>query len=143
VGVDIVRPAELPLHCEFIHTNVLNLGCENRHWFSTVDDCGLVDFNRGFDFIVASSPLRRVLRPRDEAFPTLTRSIPRWASSCSTTRARSARASGVPYVMENVRAAQRFVGNAVHHCGPYFSLGQRHPFNSPARNQEVFLLNIA
>lgn len=31
--------------------------------------------------------------------------------------------SGVPYVMENVRAAQKFVGNAVHHCGPFYLWG--------------------
>lgn len=31
--------------------------------------------------------------------------------------------SGVPYCMENVRAAQQFVGNAVHHCGPFYLWG--------------------
>jgi hypothetical protein len=32
-------------------------------------------------------------------------------------------ASGVPWVMENVRAAQQFVGKAVHHCGPFYLWG--------------------
>jgi hypothetical protein len=36
-------------------------------------------------------------------------------------------ASGVPYVMENVRAAQQFVGNAVHHCGPFYVWGSGVP----------------
>lgn len=36
-------------------------------------------------------------------------------------------ASGVPYVMENVRAAQQFVGNAVHHCGPFYLWGNAVP----------------
>jgi hypothetical protein len=33
-------------------------------------------------------------------------------------------ASGVPYIMENVRAAQQFVGNAVNHCGPFYLWGR-------------------
>lgn len=32
-------------------------------------------------------------------------------------------ASGVPYIMENVRPAQRFVGKATHHCGPFYLWG--------------------
>ena len=36
-------------------------------------------------------------------------------------------ASGVPYVMENVRAAQQFVGNAVHHCGSFYLWGNAVP----------------
>jgi hypothetical protein len=36
-------------------------------------------------------------------------------------------ASGVPYVMENVRAAQKFVGKAVHHCGPFYLWGSGVP----------------
>ena len=35
--------------------------------------------------------------------------------------------SGLPYVMENVRAAQQFVGNAVHHCGPFYLWGNAVP----------------
>ena len=30
---------------------------------------------------------------------------------------------GVPYVMENVRPAQKFVGKAVNHCGPFYLWG--------------------
>jgi hypothetical protein len=36
-------------------------------------------------------------------------------------------ASGVPYVMENVRAAQKFVGHAVHHCGSFYLWGNAVP----------------
>lgn len=35
--------------------------------------------------------------------------------------------SGVPYVIENVRAAQQFVGQAVHHCGPFYLWGNGVP----------------
>jgi hypothetical protein len=43
-------------------------------------------------------------------------------------------ASGLPYVMENVRAAQQFVGPAVHHCGPFYLWGNAVP---PLLNQGI------
>jgi hypothetical protein len=41
-------------------------------------------------------------------------------------------ASGLPYVIENVRAAQRFVGRAANHCGPFYLWGNAVP---PLLNQ--------
>lgn len=35
--------------------------------------------------------------------------------------------SGVPYIMENVRAAQGFVGRSVNHCGPFHLWGNGVP----------------
>lgn len=35
--------------------------------------------------------------------------------------------SGKPYVMENVRCAQQFVGHAVQHCGPFYLWGNAVP----------------
>lgn len=35
--------------------------------------------------------------------------------------------SGLPYVMENVRSAQKFVGNANQHCGPFYVWGNATP----------------
>jgi|SRR6266850_1250548 len=35
--------------------------------------------------------------------------------------------SGVPYIMENVRAAQTFVGRSVNHCGPFHLWGNGIP----------------
>ncbi len=35
--------------------------------------------------------------------------------------------SGLPYVMENVRPAQKFVGNAVQHAGPFYLWGNAVP----------------
>jgi hypothetical protein len=35
--------------------------------------------------------------------------------------------SGVPYIMENVRAAQVFVGRSVNHCGPFHLWGNGVP----------------
>ena len=44
--------------------------------------------------------------------------------------------SGVPYVIENVRAAQQFVGNAVHHCGPFYLWGNAVPPLIPRNAQK-------
>jgi hypothetical protein len=38
---------------------------------------------------------------------------------------------GVPYVMENVRPAQNFVGKAVNHCGPFYLWGNAVPMLMP------------
>lgn len=35
--------------------------------------------------------------------------------------------SGKPYIMENVRCAERFVGKAVNHCGPFYFWGNAVP----------------
>jgi hypothetical protein len=34
---------------------------------------------------------------------------------------------GIPYVMENVRCAEKFVGRAVNHCGPFYLWGNAVP----------------
>jgi hypothetical protein len=40
-------------------------------------------------------------------------------------------ASGKPYVMENVRGAEKFVGKAVNHCGPFYLWGNAVPAVMP------------
>lgn len=40
-------------------------------------------------------------------------------------------ASGKPYVMENVRCAEKFVGRAVNHCGPFYLWGNAVPATMP------------
>jgi hypothetical protein len=35
--------------------------------------------------------------------------------------------SAIPYLMENVRGAGQWVGNAVHHCGPFYLWGNAVP----------------
>jgi hypothetical protein len=39
--------------------------------------------------------------------------------------------SGVDYVMENVRCAEKFVGRAVNHCGPFYLWGNAVPAVMP------------
>lgn len=44
------------------------------------------------------------------------------------------RQSGLPHVIENVRAAQKFVGKAENHCGPFYLWGDSVP---PLLNQGI------
>ena len=109
VGVDMVEPPEIPSECTFRMWDVLTL---TREWIAV----------QGFDFICASSPCEQFsvhgmkhFHP-NPPYPELgIKLFNHTRSLCE--------ASGVPYVMENVRAAQQFVGNAVNHCGPFYLWG--------------------
>src|SRR5271154_3662693 len=91
-GVDLVRPPEVPKGCTFWQHNVLDMGRD------------LIPFLGPFDFIVASSPCEqfsvhgmRHFHP-NPPYPELgIRLFEHTRALCE--------ASGVPYVMENVRAA--------------------------------------
>lgn len=126
VGVDLVAPPEIPQGCEFIEANILDLIVENR-WIA---DSAHVRHTAGwrrwkissFDFIVASSPCEQFsvhgmphFHP-DPPYPELgIKLFNHTRSLCE--------AVGVPYVIENVRSAQDFVGQAVAHCGPFYLWG--------------------
>lgn len=124
VGVDLVEPPEIPRGFTFLEFDILDLtllGGELR-----------VD-GHGFDFICASSPCEQFsvhgmkhFHP-NPPYPELGIKL------FEHTRA-ICEASGVPYVMENVRAAQNFVGNAKHHCGPFYLWGSGVP---PLLNQGI------
>jgi len=113
VGIDLVAPPVVPENCECLKLDILNLTAE-------FIKCG------NFDFICASSPCEQFsvhglkCFHKNPPYPELgiqlfnhTRSI------CE--------ASGVPYVMENVRVAQEFVGRSVHHAGPFHLWGNAVP----------------
>jgi hypothetical protein len=107
VGVDLVEPPEIPQGFTFIHRNVLE--------FETLK---FGYFNSPFDFICASSPCEQFsvhgmknFHP-NPPYPELGIKL------FNHTRA-ICEASGVPYVMENVRAAEEFVGKAAMRCGPF------------------------
>ena len=128
-----MEPPEIPQGYRFFKADVCNLllsggrilfnGYENLCWPS------------GYwpDFICASSPCEQFsvhgmkhFHP-NPPYPELGIKL------FEHTRA-LCEASGVPYVMENVRAAQQFVGNAVHHCGPFYLWGSGVP---PLLNQGI------
>ncbi|MCL4540962.1 MAG: hypothetical protein M1396_01270 [Chloroflexi bacterium] len=119
VGVDLVEPLEIPDGCSFVKADVLSIG-RIQGWMEGWD----------FDFVCASSPCEQFsvhgmkhFHPRPK-YPELgIRMFNHTRALCEE--------SGVPYVMENVRAAQQFVGNAVNHCGPFYLWGNAVPLLLP------------
>jgi hypothetical protein len=79
-----------------------------------------------FDFIVASSPCEEFSVHGMKHFNPNPKYPGLGIKLFNHTR-QLCEAAGVPYVMENVRAAQQFVGNAVHHCGPFYLWGNAVP----------------
>ena len=114
MGVDLIRPPEIPENCTFIEMDIFD-------WAKTSE---LVDFSA--DFICASSPCEQFsvhgmkhFHP-NPPYPELGIKLVNHARAICEE-------SGAPYVMENVRAAQQFVGQAVHHCGPFYLWGNGVP----------------
>jgi hypothetical protein len=80
------------------------------------------DFCRGFDFICASPPCQEFSKfgmPNFYPNPP----YPSLGIKLFNHTREMCEASGVPYVMENVWGAQKFVGDAVAHGGPFFVWG--------------------
>jgi hypothetical protein len=107
--VDLVRHSDY--RGEFVQADVLTLKPE---------------FLRGFDFVCASSPCEEFslhgmkhFHPNPK-FPDMGLVLFCWTR-------RLCDLAGVPYVMENTRAAQDFVGAAAHRCGPYYLWGKAVP----------------
>lgn len=110
VGVDLVEPQGVPAGCEFVCADVLEF--ETDHL--------------GFDFVCASSPCEQFSIHRMRHFHPNPPYPEMGIKLFNYTRA-ICEASGVPYVMENVYAAQPFVGHAVAHCGPFYLWGNAVP----------------
>ena len=121
--MDLIEPLEIPESCIFLMADVLRIAPRNSAseiatyiW----DEHG--PFWEDFDFICASPPCEqfavfgmRHFHP-DPPYPELgIRLFNHTRSICEE--------SGVPYILENVRRAQDFVGRSVHHCGPYHLWG--------------------
>lgn len=125
VGVDLVEPPEIPDGCEFFQYDILKMWVGAGGWFYNARD-EWPQWSKHFDFICASSPCEQFSVHgmkhfhRNPPYPELgIKLFNHTRSLCE--------ASGVPYVMENVRAAQQFVGNAVNHCGPFYLWGSGVP----------------
>jgi hypothetical protein len=107
--VDLLRPAEIPENCNFLCLDVLDL-----------DPAFVRDGH--FDFICASSPCEEFSvwgMPHFHPDPK----YPAQGIRLFNHTRQLCEASGLPYVMENVRPAQSFVGLAKHHCGPFYLWG--------------------
>ena len=111
VGVDLVAPPEIPEGCMFRHLDVLEI--EEINPFRC-------------DFICASSPCEQFSVHGMKHFHPNPKHPEMGIKLFNHTRD-LCEASGVPYVMENVRAAQQFVGKAVNHCGPFYLWGTGMP----------------
>ena len=120
VGVDWLYQADAPWGCRFVQEDVL-----------LISDDWVGDFYP--DFICASSPCEQFSVHGMKHFHPNPR-YPELGIKLFNHTREICEASGVPYVMENVRAAQQFVGNAVHHCGPFYLWGTGVP---PLLNQGI------
>jgi hypothetical protein len=122
IGVDLVEPPELPKHCYFIKADILECswdGAGGFRWSGNFPYCP-------FDFICASSPCEQFSVHGLKCFfkhppypETGIQLFNHTREICET--------SGVPYVMENVRAAQQFVGKAANRCGSFYLWGNGVP----------------
>lgn len=114
VAVDLIRPERVPEGVEFVQADVLLLTSE---------------FVEQFDFVCASSPCEEFSKTckgglgcfyPDPPFPS------NGIRLFNHTREICYR-STVPHVLENVRGAEQWVGNAVHHAGPFYLWGTAVP----------------
>ena len=114
VGVDLVHSPEFqPQRAIFVLDDALNITVE---WIR----------NCGFDFICASSPCEQFSVHGMKHFHP-NPPYPELGIKLFNHTREICEASGIPYIMENVRAAQQFVGNAKHHCGPFYLWGSGVP----------------
>ena len=130
VGIDLATPPEVPKGCDFIKADVLSLsafpdyrvgftGWEKSGFYETIWQCCP-------DFICASPPCQQFSVHGMKHFHP-NPPYPELGIKLFEHTRRICEESGVPYVIENVRAAQQFVGNAVHHCGPFYLWGTGAP----------------
>ena len=119
VGVDLIEPEleddvlQASGRLVFVKADVLTLTAQ---WI----------LENRFDFICASSPCEQFSVHGMKHFnPTPPQ--PEFGLKLFNHTRSICEASGLPYVIENVRAAQAFVGKAVHHCGPFYLWGNAVP----------------
>ena len=110
MGVDLIEPPEMPHgRCMFLNLDILRI---DARWVK----------DQGLDFICASSPCEQFsvhgLKCFHKAPP-----YPELGIRLFNHARAICEASGVPYIMENVRPAQDFVGRAVNHCGSFYLWG--------------------
>lgn len=124
VGVDLVESPEIPKGCSFAQADVLTIS----YWGKGLGFAspGLKAALGEFDFICASSPCEQFSVHGMKHFHPNPPYPEMGLKLFNHTRA-LCEASGVPYVMENVRAAQKFMGTAVQHCGPFYLWGTGGP----------------
>jgi hypothetical protein len=125
VGFDLVEPPEIPPGFEFVKCDVLQLGSMQNRIGVKAQIFGFLH-SWECDFICASSPCEEFsVHGMKHFFPNP--AYPELGIRLFNHTRAICEESGVPYVMENVRTAQKFVGQAVHHCGAYYLWGSGVP----------------
>jgi hypothetical protein len=115
VGIDLVEPPEIPDRFTFIEADILSIGSAIQGYWIT-----------DFDFICASSPCEQFSVHGMKHFHP-NPPYPELGIKLFNHTRELCEASGVPYVMENVRAAETFVGRAAKRCGPFALWGSGVP----------------
>jgi hypothetical protein len=130
-AVDLVEPPEIPQGVTFVKLDVMKLqvvsfGGFMRFWTTDGDEPNPLWEHPRFDFVCASSPCEEFsvhgmphFHPNPKYPDTAIRLFQHTRQMCEF--------SWTPYIMENVRAAQKFVGRAVNHCGPFYLWGNAVP----------------
>ena len=126
VGVDLKEPEYIPQGCRFIHADVRKVQFNRAIGAFAIDGHGIIEC----DFVCASSACDGFasfgmphFRP-NPPYPALEIEL------FNHTR-KICEQSKKPYVMENVRSAESFVGAAVNHCGPFYLWGSAVPLIMP------------
>jgi hypothetical protein len=127
-AIDLVTPPEIPYGVKFIKADILSIRASRGGWFSILefDDHGPELWREQFDFGWASTPCENFslfgmkhFHP-NPPYPSMGLKLFNHAREILEE-------SGIPYVMENVRSAQEFVGRAVNHCGSFHMWGNAVP----------------
>jgi hypothetical protein len=120
--VDLVEPPEIPHGCEFIKQDVLDIWATGG-WVHMDNEFACI-WSQEFDFICASSPCERFSTILNFRQPV---PYPESGVKLFNHTRGICEASRLPYVIENVAGAMRFVGKAVNHCGPFYLWGNAVP----------------
>jgi len=128
VGVDIQRPPEIPKNCQFIELDVMQL-CWNEYpigHFNIRCEGPSPFWEGGFDFLCASPPCEEFAVWGMKHFYPQPK-LPETGILLFEYTRNLFRCSGIPWVIENVRPAQQFVGQAKQLCGSFALWGNGVP----------------
>jgi C-5 cytosine-specific DNA methylase len=135
VGVDLVEPPEIPEGCTFIKADILQIVADKGRFSIYEEDAGpgtgeeLWSFQP--DFVCASSPCENFsIHGMKHFHPNPP--YPEMGLKLFTYTKQICEESGVPFVMENVRAAKTFVGPSVNNCGSFHLWGSGVPAIVPS-----------
>ena len=113
IGIDLMEHHSAPEHCKLVRMNLLALTVVHlKQW--------------KIDFGVSSTPCEEftcIAMPNfqpNASFPALGIKLFKHIESVFLE-------AGIPFVMENVRSAEEFLGPSVNHCGPFHLWGNAVP----------------